>query len=415
MLRWLFLLVLPCFALDAGFAQASAVESLRQRPDVGRALELIRAHEPATIEQQIAICQTPAPPFQESKRAEVYRQLFARLGLQNVRLDAEGNVLGERPGRRARPHLVVSAHLDTVFPPDADVRVTREGSVLKGPGIGDDCRGLAVLAAVVEALGKANVQTEGRVTFVGTVGEEGLGDLRGVKRLFRETLKGAVDRFVSIDGTGLDVTNAGVGSHRYRVTYKGPGGHSYGAFGMASPIHALGRAMAKIAEFQVPSQPRTTFNVGRVGGGTSVNSIAFDAWMEVDLRSSGAAALDALDGRFRAAVEEARNEENRRAGGKGALTVENQLVGDRPAGRTPESSPIVQRALEVSRCLGLPVSLREGSTDANIPMSLGIPAITISGGGAGKGAHSLAETFDTRDSWKGAQRALLLTVALTEP
>jgi acetylornithine deacetylase/succinyl-diaminopimelate desuccinylase-like protein len=309
----------------------------------------------------------------------------------------------------------MSAHLDTVFPEDVDVRVTREGPILKGPGIGDDCRGLAVLIAIIETLNQANLQTAGPVTFVGTVGEEGLGDLRGVKRLFTETLKGSVDRFVSIDGTGLGVTNVGVGSHRYRVTYKGPGGHSYGAFGLASPAHALGRAIAKIADFQVPSQPRTTFNVGRVGGGTSVNSIAFEAWMEVDLRSADAASLDALDGRFRAAVEQALHEENRRAGGRGALSVENKLVGDRPAGRTAESSLIVQRAIAVSKELGFPAPLREGSTDANIPMSLGIPAITINGGGEGKGAHSLGETFDTTDSWKGTQRALLLTVALAEP
>jgi acetylornithine deacetylase/succinyl-diaminopimelate desuccinylase-like protein len=246
--------LLPCLTFFACSAQDASVGQLRQRPDVNRALELVRSREPAAIERQVAICQTPAPPFQESKRAEVYRRLFGELGLRNVRIDAEGNVLGERPGRQVRPRLVVSAHLDTVFPDDVDVRVTWEGSILKGPGIGDDCRGLAVLTAIVEALNQANLQTEGPVTFVGTVGEEGLGDLRGVKRLFNETLKGTVDRFISIDGTGLGMTNVGVGSHRYRVS-KGPGGHSYGAFGMASPTHALGRAIAKIADLQVRSQP----------------------------------------------------------------------------------------------------------------------------------------------------------------
>jgi acetylornithine deacetylase/succinyl-diaminopimelate desuccinylase-like protein len=252
-------------------AQDASVGQLRQRPDVNRALELVRSREPAAIERQVAICQTPAPPFQESKRAEVYRRLFVELGLRNVRIEAEGNVLGERPGRQVRPRLVVSAHLDTVIPGDADLRVPRGGSILKRPGIGDDCRGLAVLTAIVEALNRANLQTKAR-DFRRHGRRRGFGDLRGVKRLFNETLKGSVDRFISIDGTGLGMTTVGFGSHRYRVTYKGPGGHSYGAFGMASPTHALGRAIAKIADLQVRSQPRTTFNVGGVGGGTSALS-----------------------------------------------------------------------------------------------------------------------------------------------
>jgi acetylornithine deacetylase/succinyl-diaminopimelate desuccinylase-like protein len=404
--------LLSCLALASCAAQDPAVELLLRRPGVRRALEYARAREPETLERQIALCEIAAPPFEEKQRAAAYKDLFLKLGLQNVRIDAEGNVLGERPGRHPRPHLVFSAHLDTVFPPGTDVRVTRQGSVLKGPGIGDDCRGLAVVAAVAEALQHAKVDTEGSITFVATVGEEGLGDLRGVKRLFRETLEGAVDRFVSVDGTGLGITNTGVGSNRYRVTFRGPGGHSYGAFGMPSPIHALGRAIARIAEIQVPAKPKTTYNVGRVGGGTSVNSIAFDAWMEVDLRSSDAAALQALDERFRAAVDRALGEENRRAGGRGALTVEKKIVGARPAARQEESSPIVRQAIAITRALGGAISLREGSTDANIPMSLSIPALTIGGGGSGAGAHSLAETFDTRNSWKGAERALLLAIAL---
>lgn len=407
--------LIALFVLAACSGQDSAVEQVRQRPDVRRALAAARARESATIAHQIEICQTPAPPFQEQKRAELFRGIFSRLGLRNVRIDAEGNVLGERPGRNAHPHVVISAHLDTVFPEGTDVRVTRQDTVLKGPGIADDCRGLAVMASVVEALNQGAVQTAGSVTFVATVGEEGLGDLRGVKRLFRETLKGTVDRFISIDGTGTGITGTGVGSYRYRVTFRGPGGHSYGSFGMANPIHAMGRAIARIADFQTPSEPKTTFNIGRVGGGTSVNSIPFDAWMEVDLRSSDPASLQALDKRFRAAVDTALQDENRHAGGKGALTVEKKQVGNRPAGRTPDGSEIVQRAVAVSRALQLPVSIREGSTDANIPMSLGIPALTIGGGGSGAAAHSLNETFDIRNSAEGTERALLLTVVLAEP
>jgi acetylornithine deacetylase/succinyl-diaminopimelate desuccinylase-like protein len=301
-----------------------------------------------------------------------------------------------------------------VFPEETNVTVKREGTMLRGPGIGDDCRGLAVVLAVVRALNKANVQTPGTITFAGTVGEEGLGDLRGVKALFRDTLKGQVDRFVSIDGTGLGITHVGVGSLRYRVVFKGPGGHSYGAFGLANPIHALGRAVAKIGDFQVPREPKTTFNVGRIGGGTSVNSIAFESWMEVDMRSADQASLKSVDANFHKAVDTALAEENERWSHNGRLTVEKNPVGDRPAGQTPADSPIVSAAVSVTEALGFPVSLDEGSTDSNIPMSLGIPAITIDGGGRGTGAHSLGETFDSTNSWQGTQRATLLAIALAQ-
>jgi acetylornithine deacetylase/succinyl-diaminopimelate desuccinylase-like protein len=340
--------------------------------------------------------------------------MLKEIGLTNVRTDKEGNVLGERAGSAARPHLVLAAHLDTVFPEGTDVTVKREGTVLRAPGIGDDCRGLAVVLAVARQIVKSGLKTPGTITFVGNVGEEGLGDLRGVKFLFNEGLKGRVDRFVSIDGTGLGITNVAVGSLRYRVTFKGPGGHSFGAFGMSNPIHALGRAVEKISKFEVPRDPKTTFNVGRIGGGTSVNSIAFESWMEVDMRSSDAKSLQALDVKFNRAVDEAVREEDTRWG-KNVLSADKTLVGNRPAGQTAADAPIVQAAVSVTRALGLPVSLDEGPTDANYPMSLGIPAITIDGGGRGTDAHALSESFDVTDSWKGTQRALLLTIALAQP
>jgi acetylornithine deacetylase/succinyl-diaminopimelate desuccinylase-like protein len=307
---------------------------------------------------------------------------------------------------------VLAAHLDTVFPEGTDVRVKREGAVLKGPGIGDDCRGLAVLLGVLRALDEAGVQTPGTITFVGTVGEEGLGDLRGVKHLFDKELKGQIDRFISVDGTGLGITYTAVGSRRYRVAFKGPGGHSYGAFGIANPIHALGRAIARIGDLKVPSDPKTTFSVGRVGGGTSVNSIAFEAWMEVDMRSVDPAALTALDANFHRALDAALADENERWGNRGRLEVERKVVGDRPAGRVPQNAPIVQTAIAVTRALGLTATIDEGSTDSNYPISLGIPAVTIDGGGRGQGSHSLDESFDTTDAWQGTARALLLVVAL---
>jgi acetylornithine deacetylase/succinyl-diaminopimelate desuccinylase-like protein len=407
------LLLLPSSAFaqqDAGTIGAR----LLQDAAVRAAVDAIRAAEPQTIEDQIRLCEVEAPPFKEAKRAQLYAQMFREAGLQNVRIDKEGNVLGERRGTQARPHLVFSAHLDTVFPEGTDVTVKREGTTLRGPGIGDDCRGLAVVLAVARAMVKGNIQTPGTITFVGDVGEEGLGDLRGVKYLFREGMKGQIDRFVSVDGTGLGITHVGVGSLRYRVTFKGPGGHSFGAFGMVNPIHALGRAMARIADFQVPTEPKTTFNVGRIGGGTSVNSIPFEAWAEVDMRSADQASLTAVDAKFHKAVDDAVADENARWGSR-QLTVDKTLVGDRPAGRTQASSPIVTAAVSVTKALKLPISLDEGSTDSNIPMNMGIPAITIDGGGRGRGAHALDESFDSTDSWQGTQRALLLAIALAQP
>jgi tripeptide aminopeptidase len=386
---------------------------LLQDAAIKSAVDGLRTSEPQVIDEQIRLCEVEAPPFKETKRAQLYAQMFKDIGLTNVRIDKEGNVLGERRGKQPRPHLVFSAHLDTVFPEGTNVTVKREGNVLRGPGIGDDCRGLAVLLAVARTIVKANIQTPGTITFVGTVGEEGLGDLRGVKYLFREGLKGQIDRFVSIDGTGLGITHIAVGSLRYRVTFKGPGGHSYGAFGMVNPIQALGRAMAKIADFEVPREPKTTFNVGRIGGGTSVNAIPFDAWAEVDMRSADPAALQFLDAKFQKAIDDSVNEENKRWGSK-QLTAEKQLVGDRPAGRTAADAAIVLAAVSATKALGFPVSLDEGSTDSNIPMNMGIPAITIDGGGRGTGAHALDEAFDSTNSWQGTQRALLIALALAQ-
>lgn len=393
-------------------AQPNAAADLMKDPTVKAALDFAKANEPQAIEDEIRFCEIPAPSFKETARGEELKRVFQQLGLQNVRVDKAGNVLGDRPGLAPKPHFVLAAHLDTVFPEGTNVKVKREGAVLHGPGIGDDCRGLAVLVSIVRSLKQANVQTPGSITFVADVGEEGLGDLRGMKQLFNETLKGQVDRFVSIDGTGLSVTHTFVGSHRYRVTFKGPGGHSFGAFGLANPIDALGRAIAKIAEFQVPTQPKTTFNVGRIGGGTSVNSIPFEAWMEVDMRSVDKAALQSVDASFHKAVDSALIEENTRWGHPNMLTVTKDLVGDRPAGAMAADSPIVKAAFDATRAFGWTANTGTGSSDANYPCSLGIPSLDIGGGGRGTGAHALGEAFDTTDSWQGTQRALLLTIVL---
>jgi acetylornithine deacetylase/succinyl-diaminopimelate desuccinylase-like protein len=404
-------------------ALGSAAPFLQDQPDtigtrlmadatVKRAVDVVRANEPQIIEQQVRLCEIEAPPFKEERRAAALKAVFESLGLANVRIDAEGNVLGERAGASARPHLLFSAHLDTVFPEGTIVQTSREGTVIRGPGIADDCRGLAVLIGVIRAMNEAGVQTPGSITFVGTVGEEGLGDLRGVKHLFQQELKGRIDRFVSVDGAGLGITHTAVGSLRYRFTFKGPGGHSYGAFGLANPIHALGRAVSKISDQRVKATPRTTFNVGRIGGGTSVNSIPFEAWMEVDMRSADKAALTALHTAVLNAVDQAIVEENDRWGKPAVITVDKKLVGDRPGGHVPLTAPIVVAAVSVSKALGIEAPLDEGSTDSNIPISLGIPAVTIDGGGSSKGSHSLDEQFDTANSWQGTARALLLALAL---
>jgi len=394
--------------------QSGSGADLLQNASVKAALAAAKSSEPQTIEDQVRFCEIPAPSFKEETRGKELQRVFQQLGLQDVRVDKVGNVLATYPGAAPRPHVVIAAHLDTVFPEGTDVRVKRDGAILRGPGIGDDCRGLGVLVAIAREMKKANVRTQGTVTFVANVGEEGLGDLRGVKQLFKETLKDQIDSFVSIDGTGVHVTNVAVGSHRYRVTFKGPGGHSFGAFGLANPMGAMGRAIAKIQEIQVPRQPKTTFNVGRTGGGTSVNSIPFESWMEVDMRSSDPASLAAVDANFQKAVDAAVVEENQRWGKAGVITVVKELVGDRPAGSTPENSPIVRAGLATATLLGFQANLGEGSTDSNLPMSLKVPAITIGGGGRGHDAHALTESYDATDSWMGTQYGLLLTVTLAQ-
>ena len=408
------LLTLTALVSGVQEAPATAGQRLLSDPAMKTALDRLKRAEPQIIEEQVRLCEIPAPPFKETARAAAYMKAFQALGLQKVRIDGVGNVLGERPGLAPAPHLLFSAHLDTVFPEGTKVETTRTGTIIKGPGISDDCRGLAVVLGVIRALNEGNIQTAGPITFAGTVGEEGLGDLRGVKHLFNEELKGKIDRFVSVDGAGLGITHVAVGSLRYRVTFKGPGGHSYDAFGLANPVHALGRAVARIANLQVPRQPKTTFNVGRIGGGTSVNSIAAEAWIEVDMRSADQAALTALDAGFQKTLDLALAEENERWGNNGRLTMEKKVVGNRPAGRLGADAPIVQAALSVSRALGFEPRVAEGSTDANMAISLGVPGVAIDAGGTATGTHALEETFDTTNSWQGTARAFLLALALSQ-
>jgi tripeptide aminopeptidase len=403
----------------AAGAQALPIQS--ENPRLKAALDTIKAQETWAIDQQISLCEIPAPPFKEATRAAEYRRRLQSLGLTNVRIDSVGNVIAERRGTGSGPTVLIQGHLDTVFPEGTDVKVKRTGTTLAGPGIGDDCRGLTVVLSVARAFQRANVQTNGTVYFVGDVGEEGQGNLRGTRYLFANSLKRKIDYFISVDGTGLNVTTHGVGSKRYRVTYKGPGGHSYGAFGIPNPIHALGRAIAQIAEIQVPTSPKTTFNVGVISGGTSVNSIPFSATMEIDMRSETAEALDVVDSQVKKILTGALDAENERwikqtgaRAEKAKLSLVVDTIGIRPANSTQtDSSWIVATALAAGRALGFSPRTGASSTDANLPMSLGIPAITIDGGGHGTGAHSLGETYDDgSNGWLGPQWAALLVASL---
>lgn len=393
--------------------------SLANNPQVKPALEYIKSIEPKTIDEQIKITEIPAPTFKETKRGEYFKQRFTEIGLKNVRVDKVGNVIGERPGRGGDnvPTLVLAAHLDTVFE-NSEVKTTRNGNIIKGLGISDDGRGLTLLLAIAETLEKHKIQTQGNIIFVANVAEEGLGDLIGTKNLFNVELKGKITHFISIDGSGLGVTTAAVGSFRYRVIYSGPGGHSYGAFGLPNPIHALGRLIEKVSRFQVPNNPKTTFNVGKIEGGTSVNSIPFSASLEMDMRSESLEELKKIDAEFKKAAQQSLEEENARWTNPRKLTVEVKQIGNRPAGTQSPDLPLIKLAASADKVFNINSKFTASSTDSNVPISLGIPAITIDGGGEGEGEHSLNEQFDSTNSHLGSQRALLITlgvVGVAEP
>lgn len=390
------------------------IGDLIKKGKVKNALEYIKQIEPETIDEQIKIAEIPAPTFEEQKRGLYFKKRFTELGLKNVRVDAVGNVIGERVGTGGKdaPTLVLAAHLDTVFAMDTELKTVREGTIIKVPGIGDDSRGLTLLLAIAKTLEKHNIETVGNLIFVANVGEEGLGDLKGVRHLFNEELKGKITHFVSIDGTGLGVTTGAVGSKRYRITFSGKGGHSYGNFGIANPIHAVGRLIAKVSEFQTPKEPKATFSVGMIRGGTSVNSIAREASFDIDMRSPDPNELEKLDKLFKQNAQAALEEENARWNNEGKLNLDIKLIGDRPTGTQPQDSPIIKIAASANKFMNIENDFGFSSTDANLPISIGVPAITIDGGGIGKLAHSLDEQWDSKDSYLGSQRTLLIVLGV---
>lgn len=418
-------LALALAAAHASFAARGAAQTAEPRygeqiraiaanAAVQEAFRRIEAMDAWSLERLLELTQIPAPPFGEKARGERYAQMLREAGADSVWTDEVGNVIALRKGRRGQRTVALGGHLDTVFPEGTDVRVRQVGDTLFAPGIGDDTRGLVVVLTALRAMEEAGVETDDDVLFVGSVGEEGLGDLRGMKNLFREGAD-PIGAWIEVDGGGMDgITSMGLGSYRFRVKFEGPGGHSWGAFGLANPAHALARGIRYFqdaADTLTRRGPRTSYNVGVIGGGTSINSIPFEAWAEVDMRSESPSALDPLEAALRAAMTRAADEENglRRRGEP--LTVEVAKIGNRPSGEMDPSTPLVQRAIASNAFFGAGAELGRSSTNANIPISLGVPAVTIGRGGVGGENHAPGEWWINRDGPVAIQRAVLLVLS----
>lgn len=383
------------------------------RPQVKSALAFIEANHENTLESQVTIAEIPAPTFHEARRAAYMASEFRRAGLADVEIDKQGNVLGWREGE-IKDALVLAAHLDISFAPGVNTRVRKEGKRWYGPGIGDDSRGLAALLTIAEAMNHASLRTHRTVLFVANVGEEGLGDLNGVRYLFQESPhRNRLREFISMDGSDPSrIVTGGTGVKRYRVVVSGPGGHSYGNFGRPSAIHAAGRIIDLLADMEVPAQPKTTFNVGRIEGGTAVNAIAEECSFEIDLRSVDPGILDRIEAKLFEAVRVGVERENKARAASGvALKSEMKLVGNRPAGQMKPDNPLVRAAEWAVKESGFQPGLDFSSTDANLPISIGIPAVTMGAGGRGGNAHSLGEWYEPAAAWKGPQTVLLTILA----
>ena len=394
-----------------------AVSRLLAHERIRAARHHIERTDEVTLARQAALSAIPAPTGAEGRRAAHLAELFRTIGLADVAVDPAGNVHGwlGRNGESAAP-VVLAAHLDTVFGAEVDVAVERRGQRLEGPGISDNARGLAALVAVAEAMVAARVPATRPILFAATVGEEGSGDLRGAKYLLNGKHDVTPAAFIALDGAGLDrVIHRALGSKRHHVTFRGPGGHSWAAFGVANPANAVGRAAALLADLPTQQTPRTTCAVVRLGGGTGLNSIPQEAWLDLDLRSEDPRALAQLDVTVRAALERAADDENRRrTAGSPPLRVEIQLLGDRPSGITPRAHPLVQAAVAANRALGRDAELASASTDANVAIALGIPAIALGAGGKAGDAHLATEWYENVEGALGIIRALLVTAAMAE-
>lgn len=389
------------------------IKNLVEQAPVKQAFDWIVAQDSVTLADHILLTEIEAPPFKEEKRAAQLKIMLEEAGVDSIWIDEVGNVVALRKGKGSGRTVALDAHLDTVFPEGTDVTVKIKNDTLFAPGIGDDTRGLAMLVTILRAMNKYNIETEADVLIIGSVGEEGLGDLRGVKHLFSDKGPG-IDSWISIDGGQIGrVNNKGLGSHRYKVSFKGQGGHSWGAFGLANPHHALGTAIhyfVQEADQYTRSGPRTSYNVGRIGGGTSVNSVPFISWMEIDMRSVDPQRLDSMDIILKNAVNKALKEHNQMKRLGYPITVEMELIGDRPSGELSMEVPLIQRAMAATAYFGKRPQLSRGSTNSNIPISLGIPAVTIGRGGKSLNAHSLNEWWYNEKGAEAIQLALLLLI-----
>lgn len=398
-------------------AIAARMGELIANESVQKALAVAKEEAPRALAEQIAIAQIPSPTFEESRRAEEIARLLREYGLTDVVIDPSGNVVGRRPGRGAGPVVAIAAHTDTVFPMETDVTVRSEGNLHYGPGIGDNASGLRSMLQVLRMLEAAKIETAGDILFVGTVGEEGNGDIRGAKALFDGSRK--IDAFVALDmETVARVQTGATGAHRWRLAVDGPGGHSWLDYGrVPSAVHAIGRAIAKIANLELPEDPKTSYTVGTIKGGTTVNTIAAHCEVDVDMRSVAMEELMKVKETILAAFEEAVAEENARwtkAPESAYVKLTKTKIGDRPAGQRPADCPAVNAALEGAKALGIEVTWTgSSSTDCNMPMSLGIPAVCLGTGGHTYNEHSLKEYFDSTDMHLGPQLALLTVLGIT--
>ncbi|CAN5754263.1 MAG: M20/M25/M40 family metallo-hydrolase [Gemmatimonadetes bacterium] len=397
---------------------AARLSELATSPLICMARARMREIDAEVVAEQLRLVAIPAPTFQEETRAVFVEQRFRDLGLTEVHRDEVGNVLGRLPAGAEATEVggaaLITAHLDTVFPAECRPEPRRVGDRIYSPGITDNSRGLAVMLATARVMTESGLRPARPVWFIATVGEEGAGDLYGVKHLLRDAgnFAGAA-AFLSIDGSGLRrVVHRALGSRRLRVEIEGPGGHSWSDFGNANPIHVAGSAIAALRDLILPPHPPTSITVARVGGGTTINAIPDLAWFEIDMRSEGRVELEKLERQARDAILRAARAENaRRRRGTAEISVAVTTIGDRPSGFVGLDEPLLLAAMEATRLVGEEPQLVASSTDSNVAISLGIPAVTIGGGGDSGGIHTLDEWYDDRDGVKGLERALLLTIA----
>jgi len=398
--------------------QVARVAGLRR---VHEAFAWFRSHARELQDLQLEVTSIPAPPWGEAARSEWMARRLAELGLSDVHRDELGNVLGVRSGTHSgAPFIGLSAHIDTVFPAGTPINVRREGDKLYGPGISDNSSGIITLLAIAGAIKAAGIATRAPLLFIGDVGEEGEGDLRGIRHIYQQPRWSAtIASLVVIDGAGTDTIIAeGLGSRRYEVVVRGHGGHSWSDFGVANPIVALARIIDRFTRTQVPVTPKTTYNIGIISGGTSVNSIPESASMRVDLRSTSMVEIDRLERSLRIALDHAVDAENQPALARSvrkmqAVQVEVVEIGNRPAGELAPDARLLKIIRAVDAQLGNAAQVQRASTDANIPLSLGREAIAIGGGGSGGGAHTLQEWFDCNGRDLGLRRILLTMLALS--